>query len=411
MKAQKMRTTIEQNTKTHVGHEFVGHAERKNKARNREISRETEQMPIYDKRDRNNWYNSIPVSGRQKANPLADPDFSIEKMPENEIDFGNGSILAKIPEIEGRIFRRDDKDRNGTYIVFLTDSRYDKELKQTRNDKVIIGTELFGKYEGLMMANENYHLYFDTKGRLINDPMKKRKEEEAREQTRREAEENKTTADRDITARKVSTANDTTRTDDETTNETNDKTTNNSTQTTQGERTVDEIKESLLRKEKLLKQQLRALEQKHEEADIQLQELREKQERLDELIEVREYEMTKKAASHFDLLYYILDDFLTMAKEQAKRRPDALMRITQIRAINEILEELQTLFKGTEAEDYLHLAAEPQEDDLEHHPGTTYGEMAILLSAYTHTINACRGNRLFWKTKPSTEEGKEEDEE
>ncbi len=372
-------------------------------------------MPIYDKRDRNNWYNSIPVSSRQKANPLADPDFSIEKMQENEIDFGNGSILAKIPTIEGRIFRRDDKDRNSTYIVLLTDSHYDKELKQTRNDKVIIGTELFGKYEGLMMANENYHLYFDTKGHLVNDPMKKRKEKEAREQARKEAEENETATYCANTTRKVSTANDTTRTDDETTNGTNDitinKTTNNSTQTTQGERTVDEIKESLLRKEKLLKQQLRALEQKHEEADLQLQELREKQERLDELIEVREYEMTKKASSHFEIRDYILDDFLAIAKEQAKRRPDALMRITQIRTINEILKELQTLFKGTEAEDYLHLAAEPHEDDLEHHPGTTYGEMAILLSAYTHTINACRGNRLFWKTKPSTEEGKEEDKE
>ncbi len=383
-------------------------------------------MPIYDKRDRNNWYNSIPVSSRQKANPLADPDFSIEKMQENEIDFGDGSILAKIPNIEGRIFRRDDKDRNSTYIVLLTDSRYDKELKQTRNDKVIIGTELFGKYEGLMMANENYHLYFDTRGRLVNDPMKKRKEEEIRDWARRETEANGSTADNTDTTGTACTANETKDPTEETDptgttgititdNLTNDRKTdianNDSTQTTQGERTVDEIRESLLKKEKLLKQQLRALEQKHEEADIQLQELQEKQEKLDELIEAREYEMTKKAASHLDLLYYILDDFLTTVKEQAKRRPDALLRMTQIRTINEILEELKTLFKGTEAEDYLHLAAEPREDDLEHHPGTTYGEMAILLTAYTHTINACRYNRLFWKTTSPATGDKEEAEE
>ena len=82
-------------------------------------------------------------------------------------------------------------------------------------------------------------------------------------------------------------------------------------------------------------------------------------------------------------------------KEQAKRRPDALMRLTQIRAINEILDELRHYFAGSESENYLHLAEEPREDDLEHHPGTTYGEMDILLAAYRWTIHAFRYNSLY----------------
>lgn len=52
----------------------------------------------------------------------------------------------------------------------------------------------------------------------------------------------------------------------------------------------------------------------------------------------------------------------------------------QFRTVNEILTELQEWFAGTDVEDYLHLAEEPWEDDLEYHPSTTYGEMAILLS-------------------------------
>ena len=87
------------------------------------------------------------------------------------------------------------------------------------------------------------------------------------------------------------------------------------------------------------------------------------------------------------------------------------MRLTQIRMINEILKELQEWFAGTEAEDYLHLAEEPREDDLEHHPGTTYGEMAILLSAYTHTVSACRYGRLYWKSGTPVNPEEEEDEE
>ena len=65
-----------------------------------------------------------------------------------------------------------------------------------------------------------------------------------------------------------------------------------------------------------------------------------------------------------------------------------------------------SIFTGTEAEDYFHLAQDPREDDLEHYPGTTYGEMAILLSAYEWTISAFLMKHLYAK---DPESGKDQD--
>ena len=138
-------------------------------------------MPFIDKRNRNNWYNSIPVSNPLKGNPLMDPDFSIEKMEGNEINLGGDSIIAKIPEIKGRIFR-DKKGGSSTSIVLLID-RYPDPANpgKIRHEWVVIGAELFGRFAGLMAANDKYHEYFDTKGKLVYDPLQRRKEREARE--------------------------------------------------------------------------------------------------------------------------------------------------------------------------------------------------------------------------------------
>ncbi len=355
-------------------------------------------MPIVDKRDRNNWHNSIPVYDPLKGNPLADSNFSIEKMEGNELNFGGKSIIAKIPEIKGRIFR-DNKSGNGTSIVLLTDRYPDLDNPgRIRHDRVVIGTELFGRFAGLMAANDRYHEYFDTEGNLVYDPLQRRKEREAREAEKKAKREAQRETQNPKAAAEQEKNQKTERTEPKTDN-------------AEKERTVDEIRESLLKKEKILKQQLQELTQKQQEADERLQQLEEAKEELDSLIEERQYEIQERDAAHLALLDNILDSYFTTVKEQAKRRPDTLMRLTQIRTINEILKELREWFAGTEAEDYFHLAEEPWEDDLEHHPGTTYGEMAILLSAYTHTIYACRHRKLYWKNGTPVTLEEDEDEE
>lgn len=335
-------------------------------------------MPIIDKRDRNNWYNSIPISNQREAyNPFLDPNVDVDTLEINEVRQSYDTKIAKIPKIKHRIFRR--TEGSGTHVIFLVDEWYDQEKGQMRNKKVDIGTDLGGFLPGRMIVNkDNYYKYFNIHGQLINDPLKKRRDQKAKEAAdkeeagataRREAE----TVERAAFVQK------------ETIEETGTETI---LPEQEEERSVDEIKAALIEKEKLLDEKLK-------QAEEGLKELEENKKVLEELQEVRILTLQEKEKAHIELLNDFLENYIDSVREQAKRRPDGLMRLTQIRAINEILDELRNYFAGSESERYLHLAEEPREDDLEHHPGTTYGEMDILLTAYRWTVHAFRYKSLY----------------
>jgi hypothetical protein len=337
-------------------------------------------MPIIDKRDRNNWYNSIPISNQREAyNPFLDPNVDVDTLEINEVRQSYDTKIAKIPKIKHRIFRR--TEGSSTHVIFLVDEWYDQEKGQMRNKKVDIGTDLGGFLPGRMIVNkDNYYKYFNIHGQLINDPLKKRREQKAKEAAdkeeagataRREAE----TVERAAFVQK------------ETIEETGTETI---LPEQEEERSVDEIKAALIEKEKLLDEKLK-------QAEEGLKELEENKKVLDELQDVKVLALEEKEKAHIDLLNEFLESYIDSVREQAKRRPDGLMRLTQIRAINEILDELRNYFAGSESERYLHLAEEPREDDLEHHPGTTYGEMDILLTAYRWTVHAFRYKSLYAK--------------
>ena len=335
-------------------------------------------MPIIDKRDRNNWYNSIPISNQREAyNPFLDPNVDVDTLEINEVRQSYDTKIAKIPKIKHRIFRR--TEGSSTHVIFLVDEWYDQEKGQMRNKKVDIGTDLGGFLPGRMIVNkDNYYKYFNIHGQLINDPLKKRRDQKAKEAAdkeeagaaaRREAE----TVERAAFVQK------------ETIEETGTETI---LPEQEEERSVDEIKAALIEKEKLLDEKLK-------QAEEGLKELEENKKVLDELQDVKVLALEEKEKAHIDLLNEFLESYIDSVREQAKRRPDGLMRLTQIRAINEILDELRNYFAGSESERYLHLAEEPREDDLEHHPGTTYGEMDILLTAYRWTVHAFRYKSLY----------------
>lgn len=335
-------------------------------------------MPIIDKRDRNNWYNSIPISNQREAyNPFLDPNVDVDTLEINEVRQSYDTKIAKIPKIKHRIFRR--TEGSSTHVIFLVDEWYDQEKGQMRNKKVDIGTDLGGFLPGRMIVNkDNYYKYFNVHGQLINDPLKKRRDQKAKEAAdkeeagaaaRREAE----TVERAASVQK------------ETIEETGTETI---LPEQEEERSVDEIKAALIEKEKLLDEKLK-------KAEEGLKELEENKKVLEELQEVRILTLQEKEKAHIELLNDFLENYIDSVREQAKRRPDGLMRLTQIRAINEILDELRNYFAGSESERYLHLAEEPREDDLEHHPGTTYGEMDILLTAYRWTVHAFRYKSLY----------------
>lgn len=279
-------------------------------------------MPIIDKKDRNNWYNSIPISNQREAyNPFLDPNVDVDTLEINEVRQSYDTKIAKIPKIKHRIFRR--TEGSGTHVIFLVDEWYDQEKGQMRNRKVDIGTDLGGFLPGRMIVNkDNYYKYFNIHGQLINDPLKKRRDQKAKEAAdkeeagataRREAE----TVERAAFVQK------------ETIEETGTETI---LPEQEEERSVDEIKAALIEKEKLLDEKLK-------QAEEGLKELEENKKVLDELQDVKVLALEEKEKAHIDLLNEFLESYIDSVREQAKRRPDGLMRLTQIRAINEILDE------------------------------------------------------------------------
>lgn len=329
--------------------------------------------------------NRLPKDSQAKPDIrdiICNPNIDINKLGYNEFEQADGSVIAKIPQTKGRIYQRKDKDRNDVYITLLADAYYDPDKKQMRNIKVIIGSALSGRFEGWMLANEHYHEYYDREGNLCFDPLQKRREREAREKEEKEAAEKKKAAAETAAAKE----NKAERTE---TDKPHGNTVSNKP-IMEEERTVDEIKASLLEKERELNEKLKT-------AAAGLKRLQEMQTQLNEMIEVRKYELGKKDTESIRFLNRILEHYAGTVQVQAKRKPDLLMRSSQIRAINDVLTKIRAFFAGTEAEDFLQLAEEPREDDLEHHPGTSYGEMDILLGAYMATIHTYEYGILYNK--------------
>ena len=281
-------------------------------------------------------------------------------MKKHEHRRDNEAGLVRIPRIEHRIYTRNPGNREKTYVEFIYDKYDDPEMGKKVYRKTIIGTSISGLFQGLMIANSNYFKYFDKDGYLYNDPLKRREERETK------------------------------------------------TETAEGdERTVDEIKEELLKKEKILDQKIQEAEQKKKEEGELVDQMMGKLKELGNLpgidhdseSELEEDSESEGERERLELLEDILRSYRDMVDEQAKRKPAGLMSFRQIQMINNLLKKIRTYFTGSNAEDFLQLAEEPIREDLANHPGTTYGEMAIILSPYSHAIHAYKWETLWAKAK------------
>ena len=86
---------------------------------------------------------------------------------QNEVKFGD-AILVRIPKIEGRIYTRQEGPHL-IYVMYIYETRWDREKKQTRNRKVMIG-QAIESIPGAMLPNENYYRFFDRRtGQLIEE--------------------------------------------------------------------------------------------------------------------------------------------------------------------------------------------------------------------------------------------------
>ena len=321
-------------------------------------------MAVYYQGKRMPWL--IPGIKEEENINLDPTTFRPETLPKRIIRMSMDKSLIAIPTLPGRIRIRKDG-----YVELIIETHYDKETKQSRNKKLIIGTDATGLLPGMMTPNENYYDYFDSQGRLFNDPMKHQTEtqqsEAAEQQIKPTQQQPNTTAQQTKETQQSQTAT-------------------HPNQPKPEEKATDNTKEQeLLKKSRELTDREIQLNQRERELDAWQKKLEEKEEDL-----YFQAEDTDK--DHIKILSYILDSYKDTINQQAKKKPDAPMTKKQIQTINQILSELKDFFTGCETDNLLHLAEEP--DPATNTSGTTNGEMALLLSAYQFTINAFRYDEL-----------------
>ena len=338
--------------------------------------------------------------------------FDPDKLTVKELEQPDGTIFAKIPQIPNRITKRKKANSDGYYIELILSSHYDAETRQNRNKKVIIGEDISYFLKGMMVANDNYHEYFNKNGDLLLH-IKAMMLEEERQKQKTKIAENK----------QPSPSDETEQSEEQTTNQPE-----NSEQETGQKSTPTEQKQKQIPTERTQKQtsseqkpqntsqtptaeegeasevQIRELKERQQALDRKEQELTQKEKALDELRKELEnqqmvsiVQMKGAAEDHITLLRSILSSHMELIEAQAKRRPDSPMSKNQIRTINEVLRELRTCFQNSEIVDYLHLATEP--DEATDTTATTYGEMSLLLNAYSSMLHQFSIGRLRMKLK------------
>ena len=309
-------------------------------------------MAVFYKGQRMPWY--IPGMKAGESINLDPETFSPVMLPKGRIENGD-QVMVPVPDIPNRISVRKDG-----YIELILERHYDREAKQSRNRKVIIGSDVSGFLPGMMIPNDNYADLFDGNGRLWNKEQETEQEEatEDRQETAHiRQEEHREAQTKETKAEPKPQKN---------------------TQTPK-QKEKAEVPVNTDAQNAALREWENQLRQKERELQIREQEL-------DELQEQIMVQFSQAEKDHISLLSRILDSYIDTVQHQARRKPDAPMSTKQIRTINELLEELRTFFAGSESEDYLHLAEEP--DEATNTPATTNGEMALLLTAYQCTVNA-----------------------
>lgn len=377
--------------------------------------------------NRHSWYDSIP---RSDAQTRFWEHFSADRLKANEIECGDAT-LAKIPKIEGLISRR--KKQNGTfvttYVELILSRTYDKDKKQSRNKRVIIGIDVSHVYPGMMMINDKYHDYFDRDGNLtytpeaetqtINNPNttlnpNNNKTQNNTNQQNNNQPDNQTPIDptlQDLAQTNTAIARqflpeteDAEQTEGNSPNQPQPTTANNVQP--QPDRVnnpfagmaVHEILNSFAQSQ---------TRQETTEGDKQLNSEDnetlgpEKNEALDPE-EDEEFMTSVREQQHrndrLDYLNSLLIHYSTVFDEQAKRKPDKPVTLYQVRRVNALLSEIKDKLSGYENEAELLLAEEPSPDS--DTPPMTNLDMSILLGSYSCTLTAYRLHRLWFKSQP-----------
>ena len=114
-----------------------------------------------------------PLPPEQTKWFLENPDrFDINKLEANEMRQGFGAQpIVKIPQ-DRELIRRTVDEHNQGSIELVVGRETDPETGEILEETVRIGTDITGHLDGMMIASDVYHKYYDIYGNLRHDPLK-----------------------------------------------------------------------------------------------------------------------------------------------------------------------------------------------------------------------------------------------
>ena len=341
----------------------------------------------------------------------------------------HGLKIVRIPQIEGCIYlKKDMLDREDLRaVMYVWELNNPDDPEDSENQAAIIGLSIPSVQPGWMIARPEYEEFFDEDGNLIGQESAEETAASGETEPGATAETMQTTAAE--AGMEPEMPEETKRIAAHPENEgpaapeelkenglaAKEKRKNGETEKKTGaKKTVkadakevygmEEIETRLLEKEKILDRKIQQVEaerqkllQKEAEIDDQMKRLEEIRKELESIKQERLLRVTDRQKQRMELLQNIRRSHEHTVDELAKRKPYGLMSLHQIRTINAVLDEIRRGVANTDAEDLLHLAEEPRMDDLENFPGTTYSEMALILSPYQYVKTLYNRDRLYMK--------------
>lgn len=340
-----------------------------------------------------------------------------------------GLTIVRIPQIEDRVYLMPDiNDREDLRaVMYVWELNNPDDPADSENQAAIIGLSIPSVQPGWMIARPEYDEFFDEDGNLIGQESEEETVDQAVSEKTAESEETaaaeedagpETPAETEQTAvppRKENrpireeekaagpaTAKEKSQ-DEKTAKKTSAKKT--AKDDTKEAYHMEEMEARLLEKEQILDRKIQQVEAERQrllqleaEAREKIKKMEEIRKSLETIKEERLLTVKERQNQYIDLMRSILQEHAHTVNELAKRKPYGLMTVNQIRIINEIFDKMRHYVGNSDGEDFLHLAEEPREDDLEHYPGTTYSEMALLINSYIHVYSFFYWGKLYMKT-------------
>ena len=374
------------------------------------------------------WHQSDFVRGSMSF--LGWNRFKAEIEDGQKVIWYHGLKIVRIPQIEGCIYlKKDMLDREDLRaVMYVWELNNPDDPEDSENQAAMIGLSIPSVQPGWMIARPEYEEFFDEDGNLIGQQSEEEiaaigeaEETTESEQTiaTEEEAEPEVSPETELTAanpenkgqsapeeqKEIGLAAAKRKSKDK---EAVKKTGSKKTAKADDREAyrMEEIEARLLEKEQILEKKIQQVESERQKL-LQLQaEAREKirkteeiRKNLETIKEERLLTVNERRKQYIELMRSILQEHAHTVNELAKRKPYGLMTVNQIRVINEILDKMRHYVENSDGEDFLHLAEEPREDDLEHYPGTTYSEMALLINSYIHVYSFFYWGKLYLKTQ------------